>query len=192
MKFNMFKLGDKNKNSAPEKGGKKTEAASAEANGEIASIVDAPPIRPHGPAGELSLDDGGEQNGDIALDEISDNPEEFKAGEVKNSVIPKENLSSKQSGFKTSKVGANGEESGLPSAAAPQPVAAIPEAKAADPGTTDLNSLFSMDEDEENPLAALMASLPDVTARELMDDLDEIHRIIKEWKPNQGGGGIPR
>ena len=66
------------------------------------------------------------------------------------------------------------------------------EVKTEENSTNDLNSLFSMNEEEENPLAALINSLPDVTVRELMDDLDEIHRIIKEWKPNQGGGGIPR
>ena len=47
-----------------------------------------------------------------------------------------------------------------------------------------LNNLFSNDEEEENPLASLINSLPDVTARELMDDLAEIHRIIKEWRPS--------
>ena len=59
------------------------------------------------------------------------------------------------------------------------------EKKEAKPDDADsLNNLFSSEEEEENPLAGLINSLPDVTARELMDDLAEIQRIIKEWKPN--------
>ena len=45
-----------------------------------------------------------------------------------------------------------------------------------------INNLFSDDEEEENPLANLVKSLPDVTAQELVDDLDEIKGIIKEWQ----------
>jgi hypothetical protein len=193
MKFNMFKLGDKNKNNAPDKsGGNKAGAAIDEANGDITNIVNTPPARPHGPAGELSLEEVNDQNGDIALVEINDNPDNIKVGEVKPSVIPKENLSAKPSGFKTTKIGANGADAAVAPAAIQQPAAEKPEEKPADPSKNDLNSLFSTDEEEENPLAALINNLPDVTARELLDDLDEIHRIIKEWKPNQGGGGIPR
>lgn len=45
-----------------------------------------------------------------------------------------------------------------------------------------LKNLFSDDEEEVNPLANLINSLPDVTAQELVDDLNEIQEIIKEWQ----------
>jgi TATA-binding protein-associated factor Taf7 len=45
-----------------------------------------------------------------------------------------------------------------------------------------LGNLFSQDEEEENPLANLINSLPDVTAQELLDDLKEINEIIEEWQ----------
>jgi hypothetical protein len=180
MKFNVFKSKDKKGN--PEKDvNKNTEAISEEPNVDIAAIVDVTPEKPHGPAGELSIDTE-EENSEVTVDEIDENKVE-----VKPSVIPKENLVKKSTALKTTTILANGVEP-----AVTQPVAATPPVKPEESGTNDLNSLFSMEEDEENPLAALIASLPDVTVRELLDDLDEIHRIIKEWKPNQGGGGIPR
>ena len=45
-----------------------------------------------------------------------------------------------------------------------------------------IKNLFSDDEEEVNPLANLINSLPDVTAQELVDDLNEIQEIIKEWQ----------
>jgi len=56
------------------------------------------------------------------------------------------------------------------------------EAKVADIDSDSINNLFSDDEEEENPLANLIKSLPDVTAEELIDDLNEIKGIIKEWQ----------
>ena len=44
------------------------------------------------------------------------------------------------------------------------------------------NNLFSNDEEEENPLANLINSLPDVTVQELLDDLQEIKEILKDWQ----------
>ena len=45
-----------------------------------------------------------------------------------------------------------------------------------------INNLFSEDEEEENPLANLISFLPDVTVQELVDDIEEIQGIIKEWQ----------
>jgi hypothetical protein len=56
------------------------------------------------------------------------------------------------------------------------------EPKVEDIGNDSINSLFSDEEDDENPLANLIKSLPDVTAQELVDDLEEIQGIIKEWQ----------
>ena len=47
-----------------------------------------------------------------------------------------------------------------------------------------LSDLFSQDEEEVNPLASLINSLPDVTAQELLDDLQEIKEIINEQRHN--------
>jgi len=44
------------------------------------------------------------------------------------------------------------------------------------------SNLFDQDEAEENPLASLINSLPDVTVKELFDDLQEIKTIINDWQ----------
>lgn len=56
------------------------------------------------------------------------------------------------------------------------------EAKVEEAGSDSIKDLFSDDEEEENPLANLIKYLPDVTASELIDDLNEIKGIIKEWQ----------
>jgi len=56
------------------------------------------------------------------------------------------------------------------------------EPKVEDIGDDSINNLFSDEEEEENPLANLIKALPDVTAQELVDDLEEIKGIIKEWQ----------
>jgi hypothetical protein len=45
-----------------------------------------------------------------------------------------------------------------------------------------LNALFTSDDEEENPLAGLMRSLPDVAASELLDDIKEIRDIMEDWQ----------
>ncbi|MBN1692499.1 MAG: hypothetical protein JW845_02980 [Dehalococcoidales bacterium] len=45
-----------------------------------------------------------------------------------------------------------------------------------------LKALFTSEEEEENPLAGLIISLPDVSVDELMDDLKEIKDIISDWQ----------
>jgi hypothetical protein len=55
-----------------------------------------------------------------------------------------------------------------------------PAADAVDPGNP-LSGLFSDEEEEENPLANLIKSLPDYTTHEIVEDLNEIKRIIHEW-----------
>ena len=52
--------------------------------------------------------------------------------------------------------------------------------KQEEPEVDSLNNLFSQDEEEENLLANLINSLPEVTAQELLDDLQEINEIIRE------------
>jgi hypothetical protein len=59
-------------------------------------------------------------------------------------------------------------------------------APAADAGGLDLGGslrgLFSEDEEEENPLANLIKSMPEYTTHEIVEDLNEIKRIIHEWE----------
>lgn len=64
---------------------------------------------------------------------------------------------------------------------APPPEDKKKEAKAED-SADSFNKLFSDAEEEENPLANLIRSLPDVDINELMDDLKEINDIIKDWQ----------
>jgi hypothetical protein len=45
-----------------------------------------------------------------------------------------------------------------------------------------LSSLFAQDEEEENPLAGLMRSLPEVDTHELLEDIKEIKGIIEDWQ----------
>ena len=47
---------------------------------------------------------------------------------------------------------------------------------------SSFNQLFQSEEEEENPLANLIKGLPDVSAEELVKDLNEIRDIIKEWQ----------
>lgn len=46
--------------------------------------------------------------------------------------------------------------------------------------SNSFNNLFSSEEEEVNPLANLINSLPDVTVHELLDDLQEINEIMQE------------
>jgi hypothetical protein len=42
--------------------------------------------------------------------------------------------------------------------------------------------LFTNEEEDENPLANLIRTLPDVTINELEDDIKEVKKIIKDWQ----------
>jgi hypothetical protein len=133
-------------------------------------IIDVP-VRPHGPAAELTLDGENSDNSGIKPDEFIGDEPVILGGEIKVAAVNLDTLA-------TAKIAP---------APAPAPAASLPveEKKVTKLDDADsLNNLFSQDEEEENPLASLINSLPDVTVRELMDDLAEIHRIIKEWNPN--------
>lgn len=45
-----------------------------------------------------------------------------------------------------------------------------------------LSNLFGQEEEEVNPLAGLIASLPDVTAVELLNEAQETSAMIREWQ----------
>lgn len=111
---------------------------------------DTPP-QPHGPLSELSVEPE-----DQLMDEEID--EGTLLGEADDEV-------------KVVEVGAG--------VAAPAEVEKEPTKEKEAEGDS-FSNLFSQDEEEENPLANLINSLPDVTAQEILDDLQEIKEIIRE------------
>jgi len=48
-------------------------------------------------------------------------------------------------------------------------------------GSDSIADLFSDDEEEENPLAGLITSLPDVTARDLLGEAQEVETMVRQW-----------
>ena len=111
--------------------------------------------RPHAPLGELSLES----------EEKLDGPDYIPADE------PEEPALDAGEGVKMVEV---------------QIAPAAPPEEKNEPSAADLNAsihnIFNNVEDEENPLASLIKTLPDVSATELIDDLKEINEIIKDWQ----------
>ncbi|MHB8104925.1 MAG: hypothetical protein ACYDG5_05225 [Dehalococcoidales bacterium] len=54
--------------------------------------------------------------------------------------------------------------------------------EASSTSNASIKDLFTSDDDDANPLAGLIQSLPEVTINELEDDLKEIKDIIKDWQ----------
>jgi ribosomal protein L12E/L44/L45/RPP1/RPP2 len=157
-----------------EKAGKKLPEFSKQAG--IIPEPDDIPIRPHGPAAELTIEpEDLQDDAGITLDEL-DSDDSLKLGEeVKISEVSAEKAAAAPQGAPTAAAAATEEVK-------PE------EQQETEPDENDsLNSLFSDEEEEENPLDALINSLPDVSVQELMDDLEEIQRIIKEWRPSSKG-----
>lgn len=135
---------------------------------------------PHGPLAELTLEPDDEQpetdDFDAGADLFEEGGEEVKVFEFSGeSPAPPEDK-------KEAKFEKTGEEAKSDEAKEDaKPDEAKEEAKPEE-GDDSINNLFSEDEEEENPLANLIKSLPDVTAKELIDDLNEIKGIIKDWQ----------
>ena len=138
---------------------------------------DTPP-QPHGPLDELTV---------TPEDELFDVGEETDIGAL---------LGEADEGLKVVEVtaGADAPDEGLkvvevaagadaPAEAEKEPANAEAEKEPSTEKEDDsINSLFNQEDDEVNPLANLVNSLPDVTAQELLDDLGEIKEIIREWE----------
>jgi len=59
------------------------------------------------------------------------------------------------------------------------------EEKSGSEGESDmLSDIFSQEDEEENPLAGLITTLPDVAAAELLDEAKEIEKMMQEWQPD--------
>jgi len=112
------------------------------------------PTGPHGPLDELTIEPNEQLSG---ADDIDLEADTLVEGGEEIKVV----------------------EVGAGSAAPPE---GEKEARVEDIGADSINNLFNDDEEEENPLANLINALPDVPASELIDDLNEIKGIIKEWQ----------
>lgn len=142
-------------------------------------IDDDEPIGPHGPIQELTLEDIPEEDEDI-LKPPEDTDESVPAVQMVKIKAP-------------TPAGAPGENEelqeildvSLPDDGENDEEESDEEDEKQE-GETDLSNsfsdLFGDDEDDENPLAALIKNMPDVSAQELIDDIAEIKGIIKEWQ----------
>jgi hypothetical protein len=134
-------------------------------------------VGPHGPIGELSLETDDPDTKKELDDEITQPPgTEPVIKVVEMSKKPEANRGPTTEAL-----------SGTPKAAetkTPEKPPTLASATVAKPEAVDdsLSNLFSSHEEEVNPLASLINSLPDVTVQELVDDLNEIRGIINEWQ----------
>lgn len=131
-------------------------------------------LGPHPPIGELTLE-ADEKPTDIAAlpkapesDEAEEEDEEVKLVEVSAiaATLPEKEIKAKSVEAKAVPI---------------KPPEKEKEIKP-DDSNDSLGNLFSQNEEEVNPLANLINAMPDVTAQELIDDLKEIKKIIKEWQ----------
>lgn len=124
-------------------------------------------VKPHGPLVELSVEPEDKMM-DIDLDTTSDAEvlgtatDDIKVVEIGDeATAPVESTGSKEA----------------------QPEAKAEAAPAAEESEDDsFSNLFGTEEEEENPLASLINSLPDVSAQEIINDLQEIKDIILDNK----------
>ena len=146
-----------------------TEMKLKELSGKISEIeeVDTSELRPHGPIGELSIEPEDSLSGvDTDEDEEEEDVLEIKKKPEDAVPEPKEKAVDANS--------AETKEEGTYSASTKRPDKQL--------DAESLKALFTSEEEEENPLAGLINSLPDVSVDELMDDLKEIKDIIKDWQ----------
>jgi hypothetical protein len=163
---------------------KQAEAKIKNLSGKSKSVKDVDDIlvKPHGPIGELTLEPEVDLT-DAAMiaDEPIDGPLEIKTETIKLVELKAEPVPLPPAAKK-----AKTEPIPPPAAkemkAAPVPLPAVVKEAKVDLSNDSLNNLFSHDEEEENLLASLVRSLPDVAASELLDDIKEIKGIIEDWQ----------
>jgi chromosome segregation ATPase len=146
-----------------------TEMKLKELSGKISEIeeVDTSELRPHGPIGELSIEPEDSLSG-VDTDEEEEEEDVLEIKKKPEDAVPEP---------KEKAVDANSaetKEEGTYSASTKRPDKQL--------DAESLKALFTSEEEEENPLAGLINSLPDVSVDELMDDLKEIKDIIKDWQ----------
>lgn len=133
---------------------------------QVSEEVKGVPPKPHGPLGELTVEP---EEQSLNLDEDTDTStlvEEFDEEAPVVEVIKAESATTTEDQKE-----------------AEATAAAEPEKEASNNVEDDsLTSLFSQEEEEVNPLATLINSLPDVTPQELIEDLHELKEIMGEWQ----------
>ncbi|MBN1161548.1 MAG: hypothetical protein JXA17_06360 [Dehalococcoidales bacterium] len=133
-----------------------TEMKLKKLSGKISDLegIEVSELRPHGPIGELTIEPEDSLSG-VDADEEEDEVESLKEDPEDTNSVKAE------------------PESNAPTATKK------PDKKL---DAESLKALFTSEEEEENPLASLIVSLPDVSVDELMDDLKEIKDIIRDWQ----------
>jgi hypothetical protein len=208
MKFGLLKIGKSNENKGTDKdasgGGtaiqiaeleeqlsdrtkslKQTEAKlkKLSGKGKNGKNIDDILAVPHGPIGELTVEPEAELPDLISIPEEEtdtlpeENGEGIKLVEVK---IKPGSPPIAEKVVKAEPVSPPMAAKAVKAEPVPPPAAAKDTKE--DLSRDSLNALFSSDEEEENPLASLVRSLPDVDASELMDDIKEIKGIIEDWQ----------
>ena len=133
------------------------------------------PLGPHGPLGELTLE-ADEKSTDLDILTAASESDDSEEGEEKVKLV-EVNVVRVTPPIKASQVKL------AEAITVPAKSPAKEKEIKLDDNNDSLGNLFSNDDEEVNPLANLINALPDVTAQELIDDLKEIKRIIKEWQP---------
>jgi len=127
------------------------------------------PPQPHGPLDELSVEPRDqlqeldeEVDTDALLGEDHEEIQVVEVGAGAGAAAPAEELKVVEV---TAEANAPAEEKNKP---------------VKEEASDSLSNLFNDEDEEENPLANLINSVPDVTAQELLDDLEELQGIISE------------
>ena len=127
---------------------------------------------PHGPLIELTVDPGDDLvdvDTEAELNNLMDVDEDNKSSKEEDiKVVEVGNKKTAEATDKTQKKGKNEKSE-----------EAKPEDVMKD-SNDDFNNLFSEEEEEANPLENLINSLPEVSAQELINELEEIKEIIRE------------
>jgi archaellum component FlaC len=118
--------------------------------------IEATEIRPHGPIEELSIEPEDALNGVDSDTEVVDPGAALKEDEeeIKLVEVPAES----------------------------KPASKAENKPKDDYDAESLKALFTNVDEDENPLANLINSLPEVTIDELEEDLKEIRDIIRDWQ----------
>ena len=123
------------------------------------------------------------------LEKLSDNSEgseggENKAEEAADVLFSRPGQPAAELSVEVEKLGESGEETGAEKPGKDEMAELLlvkEEAEETEESDEDsLKNLFSDDEEEVNPLAGLINSLPDVTASELLNEAQEIKIIVRE------------
>jgi hypothetical protein len=156
MRFKSFKLGMLKGKSEEDTEDAEEEEIEEQAGNE-AEKDEEPQPGPHGPLSELTVEPQ-----DTVLDEDADvsglldeSGEDVKIVEVSAEAVAAEETEKEEDKEKEEEPPKEGDDESF-------------------------NNLFSSDEEEVNPLANLISSLPDVTTRELLDDLREINELLQD------------